>query len=236
MKHALQGHPESGKMWMHFIDNILIKEMGFKTTTHDRCIYRKVIDDEAVYILRQIDDCICQCKREETAKNIFNIIGTKMRFESEEEKGIIPFEYLGIVKDYNGVDLKQTSHYIGMSCESYIKHLYRSHDWEATISTLDIDVEVNRVRVQYPSELSIDPETDKTSLHPSNSSNKEALFPKALYRPNRMTPMPSDCIEKMYSEMGYKEGTAEHIIPEEKAGFAYRTLLGEIMYSYDLSA
>ena len=77
VKHALQGHPESGKMWMHFIDNILIKEMGFKTSTHDRCIYRKVIDDEVVYILRQIDDCICQVKREETAKNIFNFIGTK---------------------------------------------------------------------------------------------------------------------------------------------------------------
>ena len=47
-----------------------------------------------------------------------------------------------------------------------------------------------------------------------------------------MTPMPLDCIEKMYSEMGYKEGTAEHKVLEEKAGFAYQTLLGEIMYSY----
>ena len=27
---ALQGYPENSKMWMHFIDNILIKEMGFK--------------------------------------------------------------------------------------------------------------------------------------------------------------------------------------------------------------
>merc|ERR1712155_333372 len=28
VKHCLQGHPESRKMWMHFIENILIKEMG----------------------------------------------------------------------------------------------------------------------------------------------------------------------------------------------------------------
>ena len=88
------------------------------------------------------------------------------------------------------------------------------------------------MQVQYPSEVSIDPEIDKTSLHSSEENNKKALFPKALYRPNRMTPMPSDCIEKMYSEMGYKEGTAEHKILEEKAGFAYRTLLGEIMHAY----
>ena len=41
--HALQGHPESGKMWMKLIDNIIIiKQLGFHTTTHDRCIYRRV--------------------------------------------------------------------------------------------------------------------------------------------------------------------------------------------------
>ena len=42
--HALQGHPESGKMWMKLIDNIIINELGFHTTTHDRCIYRRVQD------------------------------------------------------------------------------------------------------------------------------------------------------------------------------------------------
>ena len=47
-----------------------------------------------------------------------------------------------------------------------------------------------------------------------------------------MTPMPLDCIEKMYSEIGYKEGTVEHKVLEDKAGFAYCTLLGEIMYAY----
>ena len=40
--YSLQGHPESRKMLMHFIDNILIKEMDFKTTTHDCCIYQTV--------------------------------------------------------------------------------------------------------------------------------------------------------------------------------------------------
>ena len=31
---------------MHFIDNIIIDQMGFKTTTHDRYIYRKVNDGD----------------------------------------------------------------------------------------------------------------------------------------------------------------------------------------------
>ena len=105
-----------------------------------------------------------------------------------------------------------------MSCESYIKRLYKSHDWDATVSTLDVNVKVNRIQVQHPSELAINLEINKTLLHPSKTDiNKKALFPKALYQPNRMIPMPLDCIEKMYSEMGYKEGTAEHKVLEEKA-------------------
>ena len=40
--HALQEHPESGKIWMKFIDNIIINQLGFHTATHDRCMYRRV--------------------------------------------------------------------------------------------------------------------------------------------------------------------------------------------------
>ena len=36
VNHTLQGHPESGKMWINMIDNILINQLGFRTTTHDR--------------------------------------------------------------------------------------------------------------------------------------------------------------------------------------------------------
>ena len=50
------------------------------------------------------------------SKIFFNIIGKKISFPSEREKGIIPFEYFEVVKDYNGVDIKQTSHYIEMNC------------------------------------------------------------------------------------------------------------------------
>ena len=122
VKYCLQGHPESGKMWMHFIDNILIKEMGFKTTTHDCCIYQAVRDGEVIYLLRMVDDCYVLTKNEKTAKDIFNIIGTKMSFASEKKKDIVPFEFLDAVKDYNGVHIKQTSHYLEMSCDSNLLH------------------------------------------------------------------------------------------------------------------
>ena len=84
---------------MSFINNILIKEMGFKTTIHDCCIYQTVSDEEVIYLLRMVDDCCILSKDEKTTRDIFNIIGTKMSFASEKKKGIVPFEFLGVVKD-----------------------------------------------------------------------------------------------------------------------------------------
>ena len=54
--HSLQGHPKSGKMWMELIDQILIKELGFKTTTKDCCIYIRKIDRHTILLFRQVDD------------------------------------------------------------------------------------------------------------------------------------------------------------------------------------
>ena len=38
------------------IDNIIINQLGFSTTTDDRCIYRRVKDGETQLLLGQIDD------------------------------------------------------------------------------------------------------------------------------------------------------------------------------------
>ena len=50
-----------------------------------------------------------------------------MSVASERKKGIVPFEFLGVVKDYNEVDIKQISYYIEMSCENYIHCLVRTN-------------------------------------------------------------------------------------------------------------
>ena len=41
-----------------------------------------------------------------TAENVFHIIGIKMRSKLEEEKGIILFEFFGVICDYNDIDIK----------------------------------------------------------------------------------------------------------------------------------
>lgn len=59
--HALQGHLESQKMWIKLIDNIIVNQLGFHTTTHYRCIYRRVQDGETQLLIRQMDDFLCYC-------------------------------------------------------------------------------------------------------------------------------------------------------------------------------
>ena len=104
--------------------------MGFQTTTHDRCVYRQVADGSVQLLLRQVDDFLLACDSEKTAKAIFDTIGKKIQFPTEKERNIIPFEYLGVVKDYNGVDLIQTPDYIESNCASYLHHLIILHGWD----------------------------------------------------------------------------------------------------------
>ena len=98
---------------MRFIDNIIVNEMGFRSTTHDRCVYLKIMENgEPVYMLRQVDDFLIACKNEKIAKDIVNTIGVKMQFDSERDQNIVPMEFLSVVNDYNGVEIKQTQYYI----------------------------------------------------------------------------------------------------------------------------
>ena len=93
---------------MKLIDSIIINQLGFHTTTHDRCIYRRVQDGETQLLLCQVDDILLGCENEQSAQNLFNDIKKKIKFPTEVKQGIVPFEFLGIVKDYNGVDITQT--------------------------------------------------------------------------------------------------------------------------------
>ena len=114
VRHALQGHPESGKMWMNMIDNILINQFGFRKATHDRCIYIRERDGQVQLLLRQIDDFCTGMTSEKAARELFNDIGVKIQFPSEKQNSTILFEFLGVVTDYNGVNIIQTPDYIEM--------------------------------------------------------------------------------------------------------------------------
>ena len=131
-----------------------------------------------------VDNFSCACKNEDTAKMIYNIIGKPMHF-SKEDKPL--FTYLGLIKDFNGIDIEQANNHVQISCKNYINWLCISHGWKTLPNNL-------------PS-------------HPT-------------------APIPEDSIQLIYKDTGLTEGTKEAAILEEKAGFNYCTLLGEMMYCY----
>jgi hypothetical protein len=187
VRKALQGHPESGRLWEQHISGILTK-IGFTSTTHDKTIYRKEYKgpdgkSSMIYMLRQVDDFALACEEESVAKDIFDKIGRALQTEKET---VPPFAYLGLVQDFNGVDIKQTNEYIEISCGNYIDRVLRTHGWENM----------------------------KTSASAS------------------IAPMSKDALDQLFKYQGPKEDTPEHKAIEEESGFGYRTLLGELMFSY----
>jgi len=47
-----------------------------------------------------------------------------------EKERCDPFSYLGLVSDFNGVDIEQSSEYIQISCFEYINPVLRTHKWD----------------------------------------------------------------------------------------------------------
>lgn len=71
---------------MKLIDKVLIKDLGFCSTTNNQSVYIKKIDGHILLLHRQVDDfCCASCTQEQETKDIFNIIGTNVWFKFEGE-------------------------------------------------------------------------------------------------------------------------------------------------------
>ena len=100
---ALQGHPEAARLWEEHISAVL-KNVGFKNTTHEKNIYTGQFCGEKVLLVRQVDDFALGCRQESTAKRVYAKIGAKLTLHIEAEA---PFEHLGLVGSFDGCDVLQ---------------------------------------------------------------------------------------------------------------------------------
>ena len=120
VQHAIQGHPESPRLWEKHINNIL-QGIGFKSTTHERCIYQTKGRNQQVIFLRQVDDFAVDGKDPAIAKYIIAQIGAKLQ---------VPLNHLGVIAKFNRIDVLQTRGHIKISCETYLDKVLDSHKWQ----------------------------------------------------------------------------------------------------------
>jgi hypothetical protein len=107
---AMQGHPESPRLWEKHADAIL-KECGLTPTIHEPCLYSGLVAGKRVIFMRQVDDFAVASPDERTASILLDMI---------DEKLMIPMKRQGYIDMYNGIDVHQTRDYIKISCSSYI--------------------------------------------------------------------------------------------------------------------
>ncbi len=93
IQHALQGHPESGALWEKHINGILM-EIGFKSTTHKKSLYKARIDDTKFLLCRQVDDIAVASTNPEVSNKV---ISQKVDMVNK-----------GLLTLFNGVDVEQT--------------------------------------------------------------------------------------------------------------------------------
>jgi dUTP pyrophosphatase len=74
---AIQGHPESPRLWEKHIDGIL-RELGLTPAVHEPCIYSGMFDNSRVLFLRQVDDFAVAATDRQVAKDLIDATNAKM--------------------------------------------------------------------------------------------------------------------------------------------------------------
>ena len=73
--------------------------------------------------MKQVNDFCISCKDRDTAKHVISAINKKMTIDVKE---------LGLISQFNGVDVEQTRHYIKLSNAVYINIIFKNHSWLQT--------------------------------------------------------------------------------------------------------
>ena len=117
VQRAMQGHPESPRLWEKHADKIL-RGIGLVPTTHEPCLYSGTILGNRVLFKRQVDDFAVATTDKRTADHLFDLIDDRLS---------MPLKRQGLITMFNGMDIKQTKDYIKVSCETYIERMAEKH-------------------------------------------------------------------------------------------------------------
>ena len=119
--HALQGHPESPRLWEEYINNILINKLNLRHTTHERNIYTGTFQGHRILLLRQVDDIAVAAPTVDVARALITLIGESVHLEGHL-----------LLNKFNGVQVEQTRDYFRLHCTDYITTLLLKYGWDTS--------------------------------------------------------------------------------------------------------
>jgi hypothetical protein len=125
VNNAIQGHPESPRLWEKHIDHIL-KDLEMKPTTHEPCLYSGIVEQHRIIFLRQVDDFAAAAKQKQYTERLIQLINNKLQ---------INIKLLGTITRFNGMDIHQTQNFIKIKGEQYLTKMIPRHPWISTNAT-----------------------------------------------------------------------------------------------------
>jgi hypothetical protein len=115
---AMQGHPESGRLWASMVNSVLVEELGLIPSTHEPNLYRGLLNGRQVLVARMVDDYAIGSADENAAKEICAAINKKA---VTEHLGVGTITLNGAFARFNGVDVYQTRYYNKICVTTYIE-------------------------------------------------------------------------------------------------------------------
>jgi hypothetical protein len=74
---AMQGHPESPRLWEKHADKIL-RKIVLTPTVHEPCLYSGMINDKRVLFMRQVNDFAIGAPDKRTSEILMDLIDDKL--------------------------------------------------------------------------------------------------------------------------------------------------------------
>ena len=75
----------------------------------------------------QVDNFALAWNDESTAKKLYKMIGSRLRLLNDTEDTVT---YLGLITDFNGIDVEQSQEHIRIACGNYVDRMHTSHGWD----------------------------------------------------------------------------------------------------------
>ena len=126
---AMQGHPESPRLWEKHADAIL-RDCGLVPTVHEPCLYSGLVNGNRVIFKCQVDDFAVAAPDERTANILLDMIDDHLTILMKRQ---------GFLDMYNGIDVIQTRYYVKISCTTYVNKICEKYllSWMRNFTSTD---------------------------------------------------------------------------------------------------